>query len=174
MKKYLQMLAIAGLLAAGCGKAADTVADKATEAAIEHAAKAEGNDVDVKVNSSNGTFQMTQTTDGGKTTASFGEGTKMPADWPKDVPVPDGLALLMAQSSAEEGQHMISGTTTQTLEQIAAFFKDKIPAQGWKVETTMAVPGQMETTVYKKDDRTLNATANVEDGKVALVLAVSK
>lgn len=69
---------------------------------------------------------------------------------------------------------MISGTTAQSLDQVVAFLKDKVAAQGWKVETTMSVPGQTETTLYKKDDRSLTATANVEDGKVALVLAVSK
>ena len=174
MKQMACVMVVLALVGVGCGKAKQAVGDKATELAIESAAKPEGKNVDVKVNSSSGSVQMTQTTDGGKTTAAYGEGTKMPADWPKDIPVPDGLALVTAQSTPEQGQFMITGTTAQPLDKVVAFIKEKIPAQGWKVETTMAVPGQTDTTIFKKDDRNLNVTANVEDGKTAIVLSVSK
>lgn len=147
----------------GCGKAKQVATDKAVEAAVENAAKQEGKDLDLKVNSANGGFQMAQTSDGGKTTSSFGEGTKLPANFLKDIPLYDGVALVMAQATTEEGNNMISGTVEASLEKVVAFYKEK-----------MAVPGQTETTLYKKDTRMLNVTLNVESGKVALVLAESK
>ncbi len=96
-------LALVTVLGTGCGKVANKVADKATEKAIDHAT---GGSVDV--NSSDGGVSI-RTKDG---SATYGNGTKLPDGWPKDLPVPDGMELHSATSSKSSGTTylMITGT----------------------------------------------------------------
>jgi hypothetical protein len=163
--------------AAGCGKAAQTVTEEATEKAIEKSIAKDGGTADVKFDSKAGTMQMKGTDASGNTfemktggdkdaidfkqveadgtVTQMGANAKLPADFPKDAPVPDGLQLQMVQVSPANKEFMVQGKAAIPLAQAAAFYKEKAAAQGWK-ETTSMDGGEMQSLVYEKDARMLS------------------
>ncbi len=168
----------------GCGKAAQTVTDKATEKAIEKSIAKDGGTADVKLDTKSGTVQVKGTdasgnayevkTGGDKDTVNFkqtgpdgmemqvGEGAKLPADFPKDVPILEGLKLQMVQTS-ENKTFVLQGSSTTPIAKAAAFYKEKIAAQGWKQLTVMDA-GEMQTMQYEKDQRSLSVML-MKDGE---------
>jgi hypothetical protein len=173
------------LIVTGCGKAAQTVTEKVAQKAIEKSIAKDGGKADVKFDSKSGTVQVKgkdasgnayEVKSGGdKNTVNFkqtgpdgmemqiGENAKLPADFPKDVPVLDGLQLQMVQSSTEKKTFVVQGNSTTPIAKAAAFYKEKIAAQGWKELTTMNA-GEMQTMQYEKDQRTLSVML-MKDGE---------
>lgn len=191
-------LCIAGVFAmtlAGCGKAAEKVSEKAVEKAIS----VDGGDAKVDINSATGevkvtgkdasgaefkvtsggegdsqSFSMTQTTEGGGTVAiQSGEGTKIPADFPKDVPLYDGLAVLQAMSDTASGMFNVTGGIAAAPDTVMAFYKEKTAAQGW-TETMSMNAGDMQTLMCEKDDRALSVMVSKDGEKSTLSVSVSK
>jgi hypothetical protein len=176
-------------LTAGCGKAAQTVTETAAEKAIEKSIADDGGKADVKFDAKSGTMQMKGTdasgntfemkTGGDKDTMDFtqkqadgtvtqmGASAKMPADFPKDVPIVDGLQLQMVQTSPEKKEFVVQGRAATPLAKAAAFYREKTPAQGWK-ETTSMDGGEMQSLVYEKDERML-AVMLMKDGEATTV-----
>ncbi len=191
LKGSLAAVLLAGLAAVGtgCGKAAQTVTEKATEKVIEKSIAKDGGKADVKIDSKSGKVQVKGTdasgnayevkTDGDNKTVNFkqtgkdasemqiGEGAKLPADFPKDVPVLDGLQLQMVQAATEKKEFVVQGKSTLSMEKAAAFYKEKVPAQGWKELTTMNA-GEMQTMQYEKDQRSLSVML-MKDGDAIMV-----
>src|SRR5262245_55493988 len=81
------VLAVFATVGVACGKKAS---ETASEKMIESGMRASGQDADVTVNAGN---MQIKTKDGD---VSMGEGTKLPDQWPDDVPVYKGLKLLTA------------------------------------------------------------------------------
>ena len=132
MRHVCMWVVVAALLAeltAGCGqKASDTVAENAIEAGM----KAQGQNADVKIDSDS--MQIT-TQDGAM---SFGEGTKLPDNWPNDVPVYTGLKLASAIATGDG--FSVQGTTGDAQDKVAAFYKEQAVKNGWVEDTTMTQP----------------------------------
>ncbi len=169
----------------GCGKVAQKVTEKATEKVIEKSIAKDGGTADVKIDSKSGTMRMKgkdasgnayeMKTGGDKNGFDFnqtqadgsvvqmGASAKLPADFPKDVPVLDGLQLMMVQSSPAKKEFVIQGKASIPIAKAAAFYKDKIPAQGWKNLTNMD-NAEMQTMQYEKDQRTLSVML-MKDGE---------
>jgi len=179
----------------GCGKAAQTVTEKATEKAIEKSIAKDGGKADVQIDSKSGTMQMKGTdasggsyeikTGGGKDAVNFtqtdaegtvtqmGESAKLPADFPKDVPILDGLQLSMVQVSPKDKSCQIMAKTTILPAKAAAFYKEKAPAQGWK-ETVSTDAGEMQSLVYEKDARMLSVVVVKDDQGTAVSIQLSQ
>ncbi len=165
------------VLGAGCGKATQTVTEKVAEKAIEKSIAKDGGTADVKIDSKSGTVQMKgkdasgnafemktggdkdalnfQQTGSDGTVTKVGTGAKLPDDFPKDVPVLDGLQLQLVQSSPAKKEFVVQGKAATPIAKAAAFYKEKIAAQGWKQLTTMD-GGEMQTMQYEKDERSLS------------------
>lgn len=102
----------------------------------------------VEVESGLGGDKVTVTTEGGK--GEFGVGVKLPANWPKDVPVYAGATPYGNISSiGEEGAEVIVAVfmTSDSLSALKAYYEKELPANGWKLEGTFNTATE-EGTVY--------------------------
>ena len=126
------------LLASSCETVKEKLAQKATEAAIEHASGGE-----VKIDSNNHT--VTVKSEKGNVQFS-GAGSKIPDDWPKDIPVYPGAQVKMSMSNSE--QQLLALETTDSPDQAVAFYKSKLSAM--KQEGTMST--EQQTMLGYKDD----------------------
>ena len=187
-----------GMTLAGCGKAAEKASEKVAEKTLEKAISVDGGSAKVDINSEtgevkvsgtdtagaqftatsgggySGSFSMTQTTEGGGTVAiQSGDGTKVPADFPKDVPLYDGLAVLQAMSDTASGMFNVTGGVAAAPEPVMAYYKEKTAAQGW-TETMSMNAGDMQTLMCEKDDRALSVMVSKDGEKATLSVSVSK
>jgi hypothetical protein len=174
--------AASALLLAGCGAAADKVAEKATEKALESAA---GGNVDIdtdgdgsfRMETDEGVFEMdgqgnlrVDTEDGSMTTAS-GE---MPAGWPSDIPVPRDLEVLSGTSmdSADEKLVVVTGTTSRGAKELLDEMKAALSSWTISGETTTTTDGATFTSAqFELGDRRLMFQANDIDGETTLNLS---
>lgn len=146
---------------AGCGKkTSETDAEKM----IESAMRAEGRDVDVKINSETVQFSSK---DG---EMSFGEGTKLPDTWPADVPVYSDLKLLTALST-EDG-FSIQGTASDPRDKIAAYYKEQAAKNGWAENSTLTQPDMVMLT-YTKDERDLAIMISAQGAETAVSISIT-
>lgn len=173
----------AGLLfTAGCGNASDKTAEKVAEQ-IAKANGASGVDVDidsdgggVKVTTDDGTFSANgdsidvQSSDG-----AFSGGSKVPAEWPKEVPLPDDLEVGFGGTQKEGGKTVVSvnGKTKQSAAQLLATLKSALG--GWAIsdENTLQSNGATVASAnWTKDSRTLEFVASeTGDGSTSLTMA---
>lgn len=115
MKKLIA-LAVLGLTIAACSP--DELADQLIENAIENEA---GGDVDVEIDSDDGSIEITGTDeDGNDASITFGSG-ELPDDFPYDLP--DG-GDVQAVSTSNDGSVVSIVYPSDDFEQIADFFRD--------------------------------------------------
>jgi diadenosine tetraphosphatase ApaH/serine/threonine PP2A family protein phosphatase len=89
--------------------------------------------------------------DGQKVVMDVGNG-KLPADYPKDVPVYDGAKVILSQSASEKNTHNLVLESNDPPEKIAEFYKKGLESNGWKIESTMNM-GEMSMFTASKDKR---------------------
>jgi hypothetical protein len=147
---------------AGCGKKpSDSVAEKA----IEHAMEANGDDAEVSVNS--GGVQI-KSKDGD---FSMGEGTKLPEDWPGDIPVYTGAKL---QSAAKSGDGLtVQAFSTDSLDKVTTFYKERLKKEGWTEDSATTQP-QMVMLSYSKDARSLMVMLAGQDAATSITISAGK
>ncbi|HRW36889.1 MAG: hypothetical protein KDB04_09120 [Acidimicrobiales bacterium] len=156
--------ATALLLLAGCGAAADKVAEKATEKAIE--SQTGGN---VDLDADDGSFTI-ETDEG---TYSSGTG-KAPDSWPDDVPLPDGLEVQVGTESDTADGRLVSiiGTVSSTPDEVLADMKDALA--DWEISDEVTVTGSQGATTsaqFERDGRRVTFTATAgDDGVTAITL----
>lgn len=74
-----------------------------------------------------------------------------PSKIPADIPTPDDKTLI--QASADTVQF----NSGMTVAELSAFYKEKMPANGWRFEDKgSSESAENATLVYKKDDRKAN------------------
>lgn len=105
----------------------------------------------------------------------IGEKAKVPDGFPKDVPVYPGLQISMAVEDASQEMYTISGVTSDPLDKVVAFLKDKAPAQQWE---EMLLAGQEGTEsrvlMFGKENRVLTVSAAREGSRTNLTLSTGK
>jgi len=171
----------------GCGKAIE----EATEAAIETNMPGGGNvEIDsdggkitietndgqggnMEIDSDTGGISI-QSSDGqgGTVDLQAGDSVALPADFPEDIPVPDGVTWNVVQNSSAAGAAGVTaqGMLETPVAEVAAFMKKEAEAGGWTQEQAMQ-QGGMEMLVYKKGERMLHITATDTGDKTALVIS---
>jgi hypothetical protein len=168
--RFAGALALAGVLAMaapGCGKAVEEI----TETAIESGMPGGGN---VEIDQDGETFSIQSSTeDGGAIDLQAGDSVALPADFPSDIPVPDGVTWNLVQNAQIEGKASITaqGMLKTPLADVAAFVKKEAEGQGWTTEQSFQQAGQMEMLTFKKDERMLHATITDTGDGTALVLS---
>jgi hypothetical protein len=159
----LALIAGTAVLTAGCGAAADKVAEQATEQAIESQT---GGDVDIDT-SGDGSVEI-ETEDG---SMSFGTG-EVPADWPEDVPLPNDLEVLSGSTTqAADGELVaIVGTTSDSPEEMLASMKEALADWTISGESTVTFDdGSSTSAQWETDGRRVTfsasaGTSGAEDG----------
>jgi|SRR3989344_2988291 len=138
---------------------------KVIETAIE-----KGTEGDADVNFSNG--EVTIQSDKGSVT--YGS-TKLPDDWPADVPVyPSAMIGFSGSSLGTEDTKMtamIQSVTEDSVESVMNFYKKEIVSKGWKITGTQATAGT-SVIVAEKDTRAL-AIQVVTDGSSGSSITIS-
>ena len=151
----------------GCGKVAEEVA----ETAIESGMPGGGN---VQIDSDSGTVSV-QGSDGqgGAINVQAGESVALPADFPSDIPVPDGVTWNLVQNSQSDGKPvvMVQGMLATPLADVAASMKSRIESQGWTSVQNFQQAGEMEMLSYKKEERSLNVTITKADDQTSIMIA---
>lgn len=132
---------------------------------------------DVKVEESGKSGQSTVTftgKDGAKMTIAA-EGTKLPDDYPKDVPVASGAKIVMATSvnNADNNGSSLVLESPDSCDKTVAFYKKALADNGWKSEATVAAE-TMTMFTATKDTRQLAVQITDSDGKCSVTQTVGK
>lgn len=149
-------------LLAGCGQ-------RAAENMIENAMEREtGQDAQVDVNRDG---SMRIETEDGTFTAG---GTAMPDGWPEDAPAYPGATVsyagTMNPATGKSGMAAIL-MTQDGGDAVAAYYKDRLTRDGWKIDTTM-LGGDMSIVSATKDDRTLSIAVATANGQTTITMGV--
>lgn len=128
---------------AACNK----MTEKATEAAVEQAT---GNKV--AIDKDGGTMTIKSDEGGLKVvTSQDGQSVPLPAEFPKDVFLPEHGAINSAMDMA--GMKMVNMTTDATSGDVSAAIQNTMEAGGWKREMAMQAAEGNATLVYSKGKR---------------------
>ena len=141
MHRRTASIALTALLLAGCGSAAENLAEEAAERAAEAAG---GGDVEIDVDEGGG--NVTIGNDEGS--VSVGSGASLPEDFPQDMPLPPDVPLA-AGSSFDQGegervigaQYSMEGSSRDQQSELASYYESELPAAGWTVVSTNSVDG---------------------------------
>jgi hypothetical protein len=113
---------------------------------------------DVQVSGSGDTSTMTIQSDDGAMKIATGDAAKVPDDFPKDIPLYNGIKLISVQTMPDQKMFHIQATTADAMDKVAAFCKEQYVKQSWTEASSMNQAGDAPMTMisYKKEDRILN------------------
>lgn len=179
------------VLMLGCGQ---KVSEKLAEKGMEMAAKQDGKDVKVDLNTKDGgfsmtvkdedgkdqkmevkssgdgdNFSMTMSGEGGNVTTLGGENAKIPETFPKDVPQYPGMTPTVVQITPEQQMFMVHAKTTDPVAKVAEFYKKQCADQGWTEQMNLS-QDNMQMLSYLKDKRMLNVNVATEEGATVISL----
>lgn len=165
MLARLTCMVLLALCTVGCGK---SVVEKATEAAVE-ANLPEGSKVDIKEDGSSVKIAGPD----GQVSMETGTSVALPANFPSDIPVPDGVTWQMVQgvSGGEKASLVVQGSVEKPLAEVSTSLKEKITAQGWVSESTFQQAGESEMVTYKKAEKILSVSLTKDGEKTMLVIS---
>ena len=166
----LRVLAVTALsfsLLAACGKAEEAAEDTATEAVAEAAIEAI---TDTEFDIEDGGQTVSGVDEQGRAfSASQGSAAKIPADFPSDVLVPEGLVL---DTSMVVGTHaFIGGTLAGDLATLAAGIEAAMKQAGWTSAMAMTSP-DASTSLWQRDGRSVSYTIEARpEGQLGLAIS---
>jgi hypothetical protein len=108
---------------------------------------------------------------GGETTAMIGEGASVPADWPEDAPLPEGLNVTAAL--AEGDACTVSGELGGAPSDVYQRAKQALLASGWDEEQE-SVSGQTHALGLSKDGREVQLFVVDSGAGAALTMTASR
>jgi hypothetical protein len=91
--------------------------------------------------------------DGQTATVDFNQ-NKVPADYPKDVPIYTSAKIVMSQSASENNTRNLVLESADGIDKIVDFYKKGLDSDGWKSESTMTT-AQLTMLTATKDQRQL-------------------
>ena len=163
--RVLAVTALALPLLTACGKAEEAAQEAATEAAIEAT-------TDAEVEVSDGGQTITGTDPLGREYAvTQGDAATLPADFPSDVLVPEGLVLDSAVSLG--GTVTVGGTLDGEITALAKAIDAHMEGAGWT--SAMALNESTSAMrVWQSANRTAMYTIEArDDGKLAMMISHS-
>lgn len=182
---FLSLTILSGALSlTGCEK----MAEKATEKVLEEAIKADSDgevDVDIDINdgemvlkTDKGSIstkedgdEVTIKSKDGNVTSVAGENVKLPDDFPKDIPLPEGIELKMAMNG-DNNMFIVMGEVKGSYKGIATTMRSELDDNGWK--EVMTVSEENSTgAMMKKDNRALNYGITNNNGSIEVNITVN-
>jgi len=143
------------LLVAGCNRS-KTVSTPSGDVKVEESGKA-------------GQSTVTVTGKNGETMTINPEGSKLPDDYPKDVPVASGAKIVMATSvntTDNKGSSLVL-ESADSLDKTVAFYKKGLADNGWKIDGTISGENMTMLTAAK-DTRQLVVQIGESEGKCSI------
>ncbi|MBK7584148.1 MAG: hypothetical protein IPI67_28605 [Myxococcales bacterium] len=166
MRLSIQCVVVLSLAlgASGCRKIEEKMAEKAAE-------KATGGQVDI--DSKTGKVKLKQKgPDGKESEVQLGEGSSIPADFPKAVPVYPGAKVMSSVSVSQGESHMLTLSTTDTTGAVLEYYKKNMT--GFKVDAELA---SGDTTILNLSNDQLavsvTATKSSDDGTTLINVTAS-
>jgi len=175
----------------GCGcrqKVSQKIAEKAVEKAIQSGAKKDGKDVDVKMDLANGSMSL-KSKDGSESMEMksddksvtvktqdgvfvSGDASKLPENFPKDVPTYPGAKLNAVSAMAQNNMFNVNMASPDPMDKVAAHFKKELAAQGWTEAQTMNQEGEhpVQFLNYTKGERGAMVTISRENDKTVVTV----
>ncbi len=151
----------------GCKKAAQEAMERAIETQIAEG----GGKAKVELGDDKVSLEL-EGEDGSKQIINYGEGTKIPDDFPKDIPLYPTMTVNMVQSQVENAMYMISATTPDSLDAVTKHYDTKVKPEGWSEQTSLNQGAEMTMRSYEKEGRMLQVTL-VSDGKETTISLIS-
>lgn len=181
------MFLMSGLVLAGCGgeksesaapvTAGSAAADKVAETIIEQSAKAQGENVDVDIDSAGDSMTISLQNAEGTHQITTGASASVPQGFPEDVPIYPGLNIQMANSMTSQEMFSVVGQTTASNDEVAAFYKKELAARGWTEESVMQhnAEGQLMTMLHcGKDTRKVHVMVMTEGDATTVSLTTGE
>jgi hypothetical protein len=132
---------------------------------------------DVKVEESGNAGQSAGTFTGknGETMTINPAGSKLPDDYPKDVPVAGGAKIVMATSVNDNKSSSLVLESADSFDKTVAFYKKGLADNGWKIDGTISGENMTMLTAVK-DTRQLVVQIGESEGKCSVrqTLGVTK
>jgi hypothetical protein len=149
-----------------CDSITEKLSQKAVEAAMEKAIEANsGNDVDIDTSGKSVTIK-TKNGKGEEVVLQTQTG-QLPESWPKDIPPYPGAKINGSLVTGKGGMLMLE--TSDTPDQVIAFYRSKVPQMKQKSEMKLE-NHTMLTFEAEQGKRGLAVGATVQDGKTAIHL----
>jgi hypothetical protein len=99
--------------------------------------------------------------------------TRLPDNFPKDVPIYSGLTPTFAISNNLTGSGSVVFSGTGDPAAVANYYKKQLADKGWTITTDSSF-GDTHILSYAKDDRTVSVTASPDDKKVTVSINYGK
>lgn len=145
-------------LLVGCEKAAK----EAVEGAVESRIRREGGQANVELGDES--FSMQMEGQDGDSRLNVGSGTKVPKEFPKDIPLYANMTVVMSHSQSRNQMFLIQATSQDPVSQVSKFYETEVPRQGWKEENkTVVQDGKTQSLGYEKQGRVLQVTVMASD-----------
>lgn len=143
--RILPAVAVAVVLLAACGKAQESASEALAEQALEAQTGAE-----VDLDTEDGVSTVTMKTDEGQLQHSVGENVPLPADFPKDVVLPDEYTVVSVMKMGPTQSVVLR--SPETMATLFIHYKDGQADRGWRETMSMQGPegGSMG---FEKDKR---------------------
>ena len=108
---------------------------------------------------------------GEKYVAQLGGNVTLPANFPKDLPLyPDAVPFAAMETGG--GTTILSLDSDKQAPEVYAFYKEKLPASGWTIESELNVGGQRVLTAIKGDRKAVVQIESTEKGtRIAFLLS---
>ena len=104
-----------------------------------------------------------QTGAGEKYVAQLGGDVTLPANFPKDLPLyPDAVPFAAMETGG--GTTIVSLDSDKRAPEVYRFYKEQLPASGWKIENEVNLGGQRVLTTIKGDRKAVVQIESTEKG----------
>ncbi|MCC6663814.1 MAG: hypothetical protein IT375_08725 [Polyangiaceae bacterium] len=164
MKAACVILVSLGLGLGACSKIEEKMAEKAAE-------KATGGQVDI--DSKTGKVKLKQKgPDGKESEVQLGEGSSVPADFPKAVPIYPGAKVMSAVTVSQGESHVVTLNTKDSTQQVLDFYKKNLAS----FKTDGELTGGDTTMLNVSNDQLtvgVTATKSSDDGTTLINLTTS-
>ena len=164
MKAACVILVSLGLGLGACSKIEEKMAEKAAE-------KATGGQVDI--DSKTGKVKLKQKgPDGKESEVQLGEGSSVPADFPKAVPIYSGAKVMSAVTVSQGESHVVTLNTKDSTQQVLDFYKKNLAS----FKTDGELTGGDTTMLNVSNDQLtvgVTATKSSDDGTTLINLTTS-
>ena len=160
--------ALTTLCFGGCGDTEDAPDQAALDKALEALPQEQRPTVE---HSESGEIRYEgQTGSGEKYVAQLGGNVMLPANFPEDLPLyPDAVPFAAMETGG--GTTIVSLDSDKQAPEVYRFYKEQLPASGWKIENEVNVGGQRVLTTIKGDRKAVVQIESTEKGaRIGFVL----